>query len=342
MQRGAVSVRQAAIAVAAFVLLVVVGTVGYVAVSDEGLFDALYRTVITVYTAGLVSTPDTTGEKVVTLVLVVWGVAIFLYVFGLIIELTVSGTVSGAWEQRRIARRVNGLSDHFIICGFGRVGRRAGQEFREHGIHYVVLDFSPDALESARARGDIVVEGRGTEDEHLERAGLARARGLLASADSDADNLYITLSARAARPDLFIVARASDEDAAKKLRLAGADRVVLPYASAGREMANFALKPQVAAFLDVVSSGGGPSFRLEEIEVPASCVHAGESIRGLRVRDRTGAMIIALRKRDGTFDSTPSPDALLEAGDVLIGVGTDEELRALEELFAPAETPVAG
>ena len=129
------------------------------------------------------------------------------------------------------------LKEHYIICGYGRVGRRVAAEFREAGIEYAVLDFSPDAIEAAREARDLFIEGTGTEDEDLRAAGLERARGLVASSDSDADNLYITLSARAARPNLLIVARASDEDAAKKLRLAGADRVVQPYSTAGKEMA---------------------------------------------------------------------------------------------------------
>ena len=200
-----------------------------------------------------------------------------------------------------------------------------------------MLDFSPDAIEAAREAGDLFIEGSGTEDEDLRAAGLERARGLVASSDSDADNLYITLSARAAQPNLLIVARASDEDAAKKLRLAGADRVVQPYSTAGKEMAKLVLRPQVAAFLDIVSTSGGPELRFEEIEVTETCAHAGQSIRDLRIRQETGAMIVALRKRDGTFDTTPTPEALLEVGDVMIAAGTPDELRRLEELFAPRE-----
>ena len=229
------------------------------------------------------------------------------------------------------------LNEHYIICGYGRVGRRVAAEFRESGIEYVVLDFSPDAIEAAGEAGDLFIEGTGTEDEDLLAAGLERARGLVASSDSDADNLYITLSARAARPNLLIVARASDEDAAKKLRLAGADRVVQPYSTAGKEMAKLVLRPQVAAFLDIVSTSGGPELRFEEIEVDETCEHAGQSIRDLRVREVTGAMIVALRKRDGTFDTTPDPDATLDVGDVIIAAGTPDELRRLEELFAPRE-----
>ncbi len=319
----------------------IVGTVGFVVVADESVFDALYRTVITVYTAGLVSVPDSTAERALTIVLVVWGVAVFLYVFGLVIELTVSGTVGGAWEQRRMSRRMNELTDHIIICGYGRVGRRAALEFRATGTPYVVLDFSAPALEVAKERGDLYVEGSGTNDEDLARSGLDRARGLMASSDSDTDNLYITLSARAARPDLFIVARASDDGAAKKLRLAGADRVVQPYSTAGQEMAKLVLKPQVAAFLEMLLSHGGPELSFEEIEVSDACGHVGQTIRALRIRRDTGALIVGLRRRDGSYDTTPSPDTVLEQGDVLIAVGAESDLRALEEMFAPSEA-VAG
>ena len=214
-------------------------------------------------------------------------------------------------------------------------------EFRESGVDFVVLDFSPDAIEHARESGVLFVEGTGTEDEDLLQTGLQRARGLVASSDSDADNLYITLSARSARPNLLIVARASDEDAAKKLRLAGADRVVQPYSTAGKEMAKLVLRPQVAAFLDIVSMSGGPELRFEEIEVSEGSPQAGKTIRDLRIRQATGAMIVALRKEDGTFDTTPTPDAVLGVGDLMIAAGTPDELRRLEELFPPDEV-VAG
>jgi voltage-gated potassium channel len=343
MERSPITIRQVALAGALFAALCVVGTVGFVLISDESPFDALYRTVITVYTAGLVSAPDTAAAKAFTIVLVVWGVAIFLYVFGLIIELTVSGTVSGAWESRRRIGRVEQLTDHVIICGFGRVGRRAAREFRDVAVPFVVLDVGEEAITHARMRGDLYIQGRGTDDEDLEQAGIARARGLIASSDSDVDNLYITLSARAKRPNLFIVARASTADAAAKLRLAGADRVVQPYSAAGLHMANLLLKPQVVEFLDIVSTAGGPmpELRFEEIRVDPSCSSCGLTIGELRIREKTGALVIALRKADGSFDPTPAASARMEAGDVVIGVGTTEEIGKLEALFAPSEVPVA-
>jgi voltage-gated potassium channel len=228
------------------------------------------------------------------------------------------------------------MRNHYIICGYGRVGRQVAAEFRDAGVPYVVLDFNPNVLAIAAEESIPYIEGTGTNDEDLAKAGLDHARGLVASSDSDVDNLYITVSARAQRPDLLIVARASTEDAATKMLRAGADRAVQPYTSAGQEMAKLMLKPQVSAFLDIVSRHGGPDLRFEEIEITRDCPQAGRTIRDTRVRHETGALIVALRKADGTFDTTPNPDAELNPGDVLIAVGTEQELKALEELFAPS------
>jgi voltage-gated potassium channel len=264
-------------------------------------------------------------------------VAIFTYIAGAIVEMIARGVITGAWAERRRRRAIDRLRDHYIICGYGRVGRRVAEEFRHAGVPYVVLDFSEDAIEAAREHEDRFIEGNGTEDEDLEAAGLAYARGLVASSDSDADNLYIALSARTARPDLLIVARASDEDAAKKLSLAGADRVVQPYSAAGRVMANLVLKPQVAAFLDSVTTSAAPDLRFEEIEVTPTSDAPGKTIGEMNIRSKTGALVVALRKRDGSFDTTPNPEVKLEVGDVMIAAGTPEELKALEDLFAPRE-----
>jgi voltage-gated potassium channel len=229
---------------------------------------------------------------------------------------------------------IDELEDHFIICGYGRVGRRAAEEFAVSGQAFVVLDFNPDAIAVAKERGVLYLEGRGSEDEDLARAGIDRAKGLLASADSDAENLYITLSARSRCPDLTIVARASDAEAERKLSLAGANRVVQPYSTAGIEMAKLALKPQVAAFLDLVSTHAGPDLRFEEIEVHRDCAQAGQTIRELAIRRNTGAVVIAVRKPNGRFEITPDPDERIEVGDVVIAIGTEPELRALEDLFS--------
>jgi voltage-gated potassium channel len=321
----------------AFAAVLLLGTVVYHSITPETWTASLYRSVVTTTLTGIDSRPPGPGAQVFTIFLLLAGVAIFLYVAGVIVELIARGIVDGAWGERRRRRLIEQMRDHYIICGYGRVGRRTAAEFKEAHVDFVVLDFNDQVLELAAEQGVPYIHGSGTKDEDLHRAKLEHARGLVACSDSDADNLYITVSARSMQPDLLIVARASDEDAARKMRRAGADRVVQPYSAAGQEMAKLVLRPQVAAFLDIVTSAGGPDLRLEELDVTEASGKAGSTIRALALRRQTGALIIALRKRDGSFDTTPSPDTVLEAGDVMIAVGTDAELVALEELFGPRE-----
>jgi voltage-gated potassium channel len=328
-------------AVAAFFLALLAGTAAFAAFLDESGLQAFYRSTITLSLTGIDTKPQGTGGIIATIVLVLVGVAIYGYLASAIVELIAHGVLTGAMSERRRRRVIERISDHYIICGYGRVGRQVAAEFRDAGVPYVVLDFNPDVLEIAREHGIPYIEGSGTNDDDLDAAGLERARGVIASSDSDVDNLYITVSARAERPNMTIVARASTEDAAQKMRRAGADRVVQPYSAAGSEIAKLMLKPQVAAFLDIVSRHGGPDLRFEEIEITRMCPQAGRTIRETRIRHETGALVVALRKADGTFDTTPDPDATLDPGDVLIAVGTQQELNALEELFAPQEA-VAG
>jgi voltage-gated potassium channel len=322
---------------AGVVLTLVAGTVGFHYTLGEPWFQAFYRGVVTATLAGLDTVPHNDGARALSIVLVVAGLTIIAYAGAVIVEAIAGGVFTGVLAERRRERTIQRMHDHFIICGYGRVGRRVGEEFRAAGVPYVVLDFSEDAIAAAKEQNVVLIEGNATEDEDLLRAGLDRAKGLVAASDDDADNLYIALSARAVRPELQIVARASDEDAEKKLKLAGADRVVLPYATAGRTMASLVLKPHVTAFLDAVTTATGPDLHLSEIEVSDACAQAGKTIRDIRVRHETGAIIIALRKKDGTFDTTPEPDVVVEAGDVLVGVGTTDELQRLEDLFAPVE-----
>ena len=326
--------RRFAYAVVAFIAILATATIVFRFIEEESWVDSLYRSVVTTTLTGLDTRPTTTAGKVFSIFVLFTGVAIFLYVAGAIVEMIARGVFTGAWAERRRRRMIETIHDHYIICGYGRVGRRIAHEFRSAGVPYVVIDFNPEVLPIAHRDGDIFVEGSGTNDEDLRQAGLERARGLVAASDSDVDNLYITLSARAARPDLQIVARASTEDAAVKLSRAGADRIVQPYATAGQEMAKLMLKPQVAAFLEIVSTHAGPDLRFEEIVVTRESGQAGRTIRDLRIRRDTGAVVITIRRPDGTFETTPSPDHALVDGDVLIAVGTESELRTLEEMFA--------
>ena len=328
-----VDLRRIVAAAVATVAVFVVGTVGFGRLLHESWHDALYRTAVTTTLTGLDSTPRGTGAEFLTVALALSGVAIFGYLAAQAIEAVANEIAGEARKAKRRRRMIDELRDHFIICGYGRVGRRAAEELAAAGRPFVVLDFSPDSLAAARERDVLYLEGSGAEDEDLEAAGIDRAAGVLASADSDADNVYITLSARARRPDVVIVARASDAEAERKLLMAGASRVVQPYSSAGIEMAKLATRPQVAAFLDLVSSHGGPDLRFEEIEVRAECESAGKTIRELRIQSETGAVVVAVRRPDGSFEVTPTPGERIDAGDTLIAMGTEVELRALEDMF---------
>ena len=329
-------------ALAAFAIVLVVGTIGFQLLLGEGWVESFYRSVVSTTLTGLASAPDSDAGKIFTVVLLFAGVAVFFYIAGVVVDVITRGVVSDVFGERRRRREIEELRDHVIICGYGRVGRSVAAEFRAGGMPFVVVDVTPESVALAQREGARVVLGDGTEDEDLERAGIQHARGLVASVDSDEKNLYITLSARATRPDLFIVARASNEGAAAKIRLAGANRVVQPYSRAGVQLANLVVKPQVADFLDIVATAGGPmpELRFEEIEVTRECGLAGKTIGELRVHAVTGAMIVAIRKLDGSFDVTPGPDARLDEGEVVIGVGASDEMDRLESLFAPREAPV--
>ena len=325
------------IALAAFFVALGLGTLAFRLVGHEGLFASFYRATVTISLTGIDSRPPHRGAQIVTVLVILAGMAIYGYLASAIVELIAHGVLTGVLSERRKNRVIRGLRDHYIICGYGRVGRRVGREFRNADVPYIVLDFTPDSAHYAKEDRVPYVEGTGTRDEDLDGVGLGHAKGLVASSDSDVDNLYIVVSARAARPNLFIVARASTEDAARKMWRAGADRVVQPYTAAGQEMAKLVLRPQVAAFLDVVTTAGGPDLQMEEIEITRECENAGKTIRELHVGRQTGALVVALRRPDGSFDTTPSPDATLDAGDVMIAVGTAAELQALEDLFRPRQ-----
>lgn len=337
------NLRRFLLAVVAYVCVLVVGTVGFWLLLEEGWIASFYRAVVTTTLTGLEFPPSTNAAKVFSIVLLFFGVAVFLYLAGVIVDVMTRGVVSQALGERRRKRTIEELRDHVIICGYGRVGRRVAAEFAATGTPYVVVDRNPESIEAAREVGALVVEGDGTNDDDLRKAGIDRAKALVASVDSDEANLFITLSARAMRPSLTIVARSSVDATARKLLLAGANHVVQPYTSAGLQMANVVLKPQVAAFLDIATTAGGeiPELRFEEIVVSPDCEPCGRSIRELRIRDVTGALVVAIRRPDGAFEVTPSPDAVFEAGDILIGVGTTEEMAKLEALFAPREVTVA-
>jgi voltage-gated potassium channel len=306
----------------------VIGILGYVLLGFS-LLDAAYQTVTTVATVGFreVQPLDDAG-KVFTIVLILVGVGTALYTFSVVLETLFEGHLRELFGRRRMEREIDAMDGHVIVCGWGRVGRAIGEELMAARADLVIVDLDSTRVSETQLPA---VVGDATEDRVLERAGLARARALVAALDGDAANLFVTLSARSLRPDLFIVARARVEETEEKLRRAGADRVVNPQSIGGARIAAFILQPHVTEFLDVVMHDRGLEFRLEEMLVPAGSSIAGSSIRDAHLRDRTGALVLALRDEDGSFNTNPSPDTRILAGQVLIAIGTPTELEALEQ-----------
>ncbi len=309
-------------------VLLAAGTIGFVLTEDVSAWFGFVWAVDTVATVGAVSSPATAAGQAIKVALIVLGVGTLFYGLVATAEFFVAGHVTGLVHSHRRQRVIAALSDHYLICGFGRVGQQVARDLRAAGARYVVIDSNPESLQAAEDTSIPYVEGEASDEAVLSEAGIERAKALLACVDSDADNIFITLTARELRPDLTIVARSGREEAEKKLRRAGADRVISPYKSSGSDMARLALHPQVADVLDVA-----PEYRMEEIEVSASCAGVGRALADVA----GSAVIAALRRRDGRLVPQPPGDVVLEAGDILIASGTAAAMDRLDSLFAPGE-----
>ena len=316
--------------VAALVGIIVAGTVGYAALGFAWL-DALYQTVTTVSTVGFREVhPLSAGGQAFTIVLILVGVGTALYTFTQVLEVVVEGHVQEVLGRRRMEREIARMAGHVIVCGFGRVGRNLAQYLTGAGEDVVVIETDPERAAAAEGAGN-VVRGDATVDEVLKEAGIERARVLVTALTNDAANLFVTLTARSLSAELFIVARARVESSEAKLTQAGADRVVNPQGIGGARMAAFVLQPHVAEFLDVVMHDGSLEFRLDEVPLPTGSPLAGHSLRDAHIRDSTGALILALRDAGGAFATNPPPETVLEAGQILIAIGTEGQLRALAD-----------
>ncbi len=318
--------RRIQLAVTALALVLVAGSFGYYALGFS-LIDAVYQTVTTVATVGFreVHPFDTVG-KTFTIVLILVGVGIALYTFGVVLEALIEGQLGRHFERRKMSRELSRASGHIIICGLGRVGRTIADHLVVAGQQIVVIDRNADRIADLT---HLTVVGDVTDDAVLNGAGLSKARALVAALDTDADNVYVTLSARALRPDLVIISRARNDASEAKLIRAGADRVVNPQRSGGRRMANLTLQPHVVDFWDDVMYGHDADFRLEEIEIAPTSDLAGKTLRQAALHETTGVLLIAIRSKTGVFVPNPPLDTRVEAGLVLIAAGTLDQLRTL-------------
>src|ERR687894_2340277 len=314
-------------------VITVAGVFGYMVFEGWGFTDALYMTVITLTTVGYreVRALDATGQ-LWTMLLLITGVGTLFYAAVSSVELVVEGTIRGYFRRRGMESAISKLSGHQLLCGYGRVGRQVAAEFASDGVPFVVIDQDPETVEECLAEGYLTILGEASDDAVLEEAGVRRARGLVAAVDSDADNVFVVLSARKLNPKLHIVARASSDESAAKLEMAGAERTLSPYAVGGRRLASLATQPLIADFLDIVTRGEkGIEFRLEEFDVPEESPLAHHTIGELKIGERTGGLILPTRNKEGTLDTTPSAKGRLRAGDTLIVLGTREQIARLEQ-----------
>lgn len=319
-----------------FLSVLLGGWIGYMVIDDLSPLDSLYMTVITVSTVGFADIGQpTAAHKLLTIFLIGAGVASASYVAVTSVEFIVDGHFTHYLERRRMDRAIDRLEDHVIICGFGRVGRMLANQLDKEHTPFVVIDDNSDKVDFAEQLGHRVLRGDATEEALLELAGLARVRGLVATVNSDADNVLITITAKGLYPSCVVIARAKSEENEPKLRRAGADRVIQPSAIGGRRIAQILTRPVVADFLDKIG-GSGVDYTLEEVPVTAHRELDGVTLQDAAVRRRFGCTVLAVRHaEDQRLDSHPSPKVPLEVGDTLVVMGSEEEVHAMRRHFVP-------
>ncbi len=319
--------RRMALLVALIGLLLAAGTIGFAVIEGVSPAFAFEWTLDTIATVGSIPNPTEGAARALKVVLTILGVGTLFYALVTITEFFVAGHVGDLLRNRRTLRMIESLTDHHLICGFGRVGQQIARDLAEARQRFVVIDVNPDSRATADERGVPFIEGSASDDDVLHAAGIDRARSLVACMDSDAENIFATLTARELRDDLLVVARASVEDSESKLRRAGADRVISPYKTSGSEMARLALTPQVVDVVDVA-----PAYRMEEIEVAPGCRGDGRSVDDIR----GAAIVVALRQAGGSLQPLPPGATALAGGDVVVAMGPSAEMDRLEAEFEPA------
>jgi voltage-gated potassium channel len=322
-------------AVALLVSVVVFGTVGYVTIERWPVWQAFYVTVLGITTVDL--PPLSHGGQVFTVFLLVAGVGATLYTFTLLATVVVEGGLPKRLQRRREARMLETITDHFIICGYGRIGSIVAEQFRRQRIPYVVVERDAERVQLALDQGALSVEADASREEVLKRVGIDRARGLVAVVGTDAENVYTVLSARVMRPNLFIISRAETDDATQKLKRAGADRVISPYQIGGMQIAQTALRPAVVDFVELATSADNIELAMEEITIAPNSSFSNLSIVDANLRQRYGVIVIAIQRHDRRMQFNPEPDTRIEAGDKLVVLGRPDSLKRLETDAAEAK-----
>lgn len=330
---GGLRLRGFVLALLVPVLLLALGTSGYMLVEGWPAFDALYMSAITISTVGYLEVhPLSVRGRVFTIFYLLLGVFSLFYVATAIIRSIVSGEVRMHLGRQLMERTLATIEGHIVVCGLGRMGRIVCEEFSAMEMRFVVIDRDAALVENLGIPHGIGLAGDATSDAVLRRAGVERARTLVTVAASDADNLYIVMSARLMNDKMHIVARAVDEEAETKLIRAGANRVVSPYVIGGQRVAQAVLRPAVLDFLELATREDYQELQIEEVAIGPRGSLVGAQIKDNRIRQELGVMVVAVRKPSGTMQFNPTPETVLEAGDVVIALGHKDQLTRLENL----------
>ena len=316
-----------------FALIVFVGTSGYVMIEGYSILDGLYMTIITITTVGYreVGRLSDSG-KIFTIGLIITGVGFAMFVFGKLAETVVEGGIQAVYGRINMNKKLARLDNHYIVCGFGRIGRVICKLLAENQRPFVVVDNNPQEIKTLKEYGYLFYEGEASDDNVLIKVGVKKANGLIAVVSSDADNVFISLSARGLNKDLFIMARSSGADGVEiKLLHAGADKVISPYYIGGCRMAQLVLRPTVTDFIDLTVQGGELGLRLEEIEVPPHGKSVNKNLMDSEIRKNYDLIVVAIKRVKGDMLFNPNPHTRIMAGDILVVLGEYEKIMELEK-----------
>ena len=317
-----------ALPVALLLLIIAGGTIGFHLIEGWDYWRAAFTTIAAITT---VSLPELSrAGQAFSVVLLFAGISAALYTFTLAATIVVDGGLAKRLRRRREARMLDTIKDHFIICGYGRIGSIVARQFRQQQVPFVIVERDPERLQAAMDDGALAVEADASREDVLKRVGIERARGLVAAVGTDAENVYAVLSARVMRPDLFIVSRAETEDATQKLRRAGADRVVSPYQIGAKQIAQTALRPAVVDFMELATSSSSFDLGMEEIPIAAGSPLASATILNANLRQRYGVIVVGIQRQDRRMEFNPEPETAIRAGDKLVVLGPPDSLKRLE------------
>ncbi len=310
------------------------GTCGYYFIEGMSIFDAFYMTIITISTVGFAELkPLTPAGRIITIIIIISGITNGAYTIGSIVRMLIEGEIQKVFGRRKLEKQITDLSDHYIVCGYGRIGSLICKELQYHRIPFVVLDNDPANIEKLESDKVLYLTMDATTEEALMKAGIMKAKGIVTAVRSDADNIFITLTAKGLRPDVFVLARSSHEKNELKLKRAGANRVVSPYLIGGKRMAQIIIRPTVVDFIDIAMMNEHLNLVMEECRIREGSDVIGKTLKESNLRRDFGIIIVAIKKKSEEMIYNPQPDEKLDGNDVLVVLGKRTDLERMQSIL---------